>query len=117
MVFFLVWQVNVSIHVMLLLEYLKNLAFFEFLKKQIYRILQKVECTADYCSLTKIETGLKRLGTESLFENATVFVIAAGALWIVYVLFAVLYFVAKYCLKVRKLFQVLKEKLVWNALI
>ena len=102
---------------MLLLEHLKNLAFFEFLKKQIYRVLAKVECPSDYCSLTKIKIGFERLGTESFFENATVFLIGGGVLWVLYAVLAIFYLLVKYCTKVRKVFQFLKEKLIWNALI
>ena len=34
-IFFVLWQVNTTVQVYILLTYLKNLAYFEFLKKML----------------------------------------------------------------------------------
>ena len=46
-VFFLVWQVNITFYGVIFLEYLKNLAFFEFLKELISEQLNTFECPED----------------------------------------------------------------------
>ena len=60
-VYFLVWKINIPAKVMLLLQYLKNMVFFEFVKQIISEFTDRLECEdldAVACTVCKINKGV-----------------------------------------------------------
>ena len=65
----------------------------------------------------KIATGERRLGSDSFIENGGVMILLAGCLAVCFVILAILFVVGKYSAGIQKAYSLMKNKLMWNALI
>ena len=70
-----------------------------------------------HCIAYKIKTGVHRLGSNSLTNNAGAFLIFAVVLLLVNAVTAIAYLAGKYNTKVKTLYEAIKRKLFWNAFI
>ena len=65
----------------------------------------------------KVASGKERLGSGDFMDNAAVSVLVASILGVILVVLLILFVAKKYSEPLRKLYEMIKKKIVWNAFI
>ena len=92
-VFFMLWQISLSSYFKIILEAMKDLAFFEFLKNIALSSLDVLKCTNSNC----------------IFEDAPVMVLAAACLGILLIIMVLLYVSGRYSAKTISFYMALRK--------
>ena len=107
-VFFLTWNINLPAKIMLLLEILKSLVFFEFFKKMLAELTDNVECDAldgVQCTICKVHKGvasrITRLNSEGFIKNAESMIVGSVILGVVFIALGISFTIGKFSGKVK----------------
>ena len=110
--------------VMLLLEILKSLVFFEFFKKMLAEMTTKVDCDeldGIQCTICKVHKGVAsrivRLNNDGILKNAEAMVIGGVVLAVILVGLSISFLIGKFSAKVKSAYLSMKKKLIWNSVI
>ena len=109
---------------MLLLEFLKQLVFFEFFKKMLAGMTDNVDCDeldGAQCTICKVHKGVAsrivRLNNEGILQNSQVMLIGGILMSVVLFGLGTCFLIGKFSEKVKQAYLFLKRKVIWNSVI
>ena len=119
-VFFIKWNINIPAKVLMLLEILKDLVFFEFVKKAISKIASDPACEdlENICKANQgVTSSIDRINNDGFFANAEVMIIGGVILGLAFIAVGVCFVLGKYSPKAKAIYMKIKGKVMWNSVI